>query len=107
MMMARFISSGDIRGIRLAELNEDLTDIVPGTERVIIDPKAGMGEGVHFYKFNGKYYITSAWFAGRMRMPCARADHPQGPYEVNQAISTNEDFGVSRRLPAKECPVSI
>ena len=89
------------QGIRLAELNEDLTDIVPGTERVIIDPKAGMGEGVHFYKFNGKYYITSAWFAGRMRMPCARADHPQGPYEVNQAISTDEDFGLAEGFRLK------
>lgn len=83
------------QGIRLAELNEDLTDIVPGSERVIVDPSAGMGEGVHFYKINGKYYITSAWFAGRMRMPCARADRPGGPYEVNPAISMDEDFGLA------------
>lgn len=83
------------QGIRLAELNADLTDIVPGTERVIIEPSAGMGEGVHFYKLNGKYFITSAWYAGRMRMPCARADRPDGPYEVNQAISQDEDFGLA------------
>lgn len=83
------------QGIRLAELDGDLTDIVQETERVIIEPAAGMGEGVHFYKFNGKYYITSAWFAGRMRMPCARADRPEGPYEVNQAISKDEDFGLA------------
>ncbi len=54
-----------------------------------------MGEGVHFYKIDGKYYITSAWFAGRMRMPCARADKPEGPYEVNQEISADEDFGLA------------
>jgi xylan 1,4-beta-xylosidase len=97
------------QGIRLAELNEDLTDIVPGTERVIIDPSAGMGEGVHFYKLNGKYYITSAWFAGRMRMPCARADRPDGPYEVNQAISANEDFGLAEgyRLWNTRLPLDV
>jgi beta-xylosidase len=71
-----------------------LTDIVPGTERTIIPPEAGMGEGVHFYKIAGKYYIFSAWFAGRMRMPCARADAPAGPYEVNLEISADEDFGI-------------
>lgn len=83
------------QGIRFARLNEDLTDLVPGSEKVIIEPNAGMGEGVHFYKIDGKYFITSAWFAGRMRMPCARADKPDGPYEVNQAISIDEDFGLA------------
>jgi hypothetical protein len=29
-----------------------------------------------------------------MRMPAARADRPEGPYEVNQAISIDEDFGL-------------
>ncbi len=83
------------QGINFARLNDDLTDIVPGTERVIIPKDAGMGEGVHFYKIDGKYFITSAWFNGRMRMPCARADKPEGPYEVNQAISMDEDFGLA------------
>jgi beta-xylosidase len=83
------------QGINFAQLNDELTDIIPGTERVIIPKDAGMGEGVHFYKINAKYFITSAWFNGRMRMPCARADKPEGPYEVNQAISTDEDFGLA------------
>ncbi len=83
------------QGINFAQLNDDLTDAVPGTERVIIQKDDGMGEGVHFYKIDGKYVITSAWFAGRMRMPCARADKPEGPYEVNLAISTDEDFGLA------------
>jgi beta-xylosidase len=83
------------QGINFAELDDELTDIVHGSERVIIPKDAGMGEGVHFYKINGKYFITSAWFAGRMRMPCARADKPEGPYEVNQAISIDEDFGLA------------
>jgi beta-xylosidase len=84
------------RSIQMAQLNADLTDIVPGTQREIIAKDAGMGEGLHFYKFKGKYFITSAWYENRMRMPAARADRPQGPYEVNQAISIDEDFGLAQ-----------
>ena len=81
--------------IRFAQLDEDLTDVVPGTEKVVIQRGAGMGEGVHWYKIDGRYYILSAEFAGRMRMPAARADKPDGPYEVNPAISIDEDFGLA------------
>jgi len=81
--------------IRFAQLTDDLKDVVPGTERTLFKKADGMGEGSHFYKINGKYFITSAWFAGRMRMPCARADKPEGPYEVNPAISMDEDFGLN------------
>ena len=82
------------RSIRFAELNAALDDIVPGTEREIIPESAGMGEGSHFTRIGDKYFITSAWYAERMRMPAARADKPWGPYEVNQAISIDEDFGL-------------
>lgn len=81
--------------IRFARLNDELTDIVDGSDRVLISRDTGMGEGVHFYKIAGKYYIFSAWFSGRMRMPCARADRPEGPYEVNLEISADEDFGLA------------
>ncbi len=81
------------RGIRLAELTPDLLDVVPGTEREIIPPGAGMGEGLHLYKIRGKYILTSAWFLGEMRMPTARADRLAGPWEVNQGVSRGEDFG--------------
>lgn len=83
-------------GIRLAQLNGSLTDLVPGTERLIIPKGSGIGEGAHFYKINGKYLITSAWYMGAMRMPAARADRPEGPYEYNQAISIDEDFGLMK-----------
>ncbi|MCX6019941.1 MAG: glycoside hydrolase 43 family protein [Chloroflexi bacterium] len=83
------------QGIHFAQLNDDLNSILPETERVIIPAGAGMGEGVHFYKIEGVYYITSAWFDGRMRMPCARAMRPDGPYEVNLSISADEDFGLA------------
>jgi xylan 1,4-beta-xylosidase len=82
--------------IHFAELDSTLLDIVPGSERVIIREGAGMGEGLHFYRIRGRYYITSAWYAVRMRMPCARAYRPEGPWEVNQAISSDEDFGLMK-----------
>jgi len=91
----------DHQQMRIAELNAELTDIVPGTEKVVFSKTAGMGEGAHFYKIDGKYYIISANYAGGFRMPAARADHVYGPYEVNQAISKDEDFGMAAgwRMP--------
>ena len=80
--------------MHFAQLDSSLTDIVPGTERVLFAKDAGMGEGAHFYKIDGKYFITSAWFAGRMRLAAARADRPEGPYEVNKEISADETFGL-------------
>jgi hypothetical protein len=53
-----------------------------------------MGEGLHLYKINGRYFITSAWFMDEMRMPVARADRLEGPWEVNQNVSRGEDFGL-------------
>lgn len=95
--------------VHLAQLNADLSDIVPGSERVIIPRGSGMGEGNHIYKIDGKYYITSAWYNDHMRMPAARADHIEGPYEVNPAISKDEDFGLNEgnRLSGKSPPFKI
>lgn len=81
------------REVRMAQLNEALDDLVPGSERVIIRADQGMGEGAHLYKIDGRYFITSAWYSGRMRMPMARADKPYGPYEVNHAVSLDEGWG--------------
>ncbi|MEO7187897.1 MAG: glycoside hydrolase 43 family protein [Sphingomicrobium sp.] len=85
----------DHQAMHVAQLTDDLTDIVPGTERVLFTADAGMGEGAHFYKIDGKYYIISANYMGGFRMPVARADHVLGPYEVNRAISLHEDFGMA------------
>jgi xylan 1,4-beta-xylosidase len=92
------------QGIRLAQLTDDLTDIVPGSEREIIPRSAGMGEGLHLYKIKGKYFLTSAWFMDVMRLPTARADSLAGPWEVNQNVSRGEDFGLvlSYRLDAAQ-----
>jgi xylan 1,4-beta-xylosidase len=83
------------RDLRLARLDSSLTDTVPGSVRVLFGRDSEMGEGSHFYKINGKYYILSAWYERRMRMACARADRPEGPYEVNPEISADEDFGLA------------
>ena len=97
------------RGIRIAQLTQDLTDLVPGTERELLAPEAGMGEGLHFYKVAGRYFITSAWFLDEMRMPVARADRLEGPWEVNQEVSRGEDFGlaVGYRLSSRQAPFRI
>jgi beta-xylosidase len=99
----------DHQQMRIAQLTADLTDIVPGTEKVLFTKTAGMGEGAHFYKIAGKYYIISANYAGGFRMPAARADHVDGPYEVNQAISRDEDFGMAAgyRLKDHKAPGAI
>lgn len=83
------------RNVKLAQLDESLTRVLPGTERDITPPDSLMGEGGHIYKIGGRYFIISAWFAGHMRMPAARADHIDGPWEVNPAISIDEDFGLA------------
>lgn len=88
--------------MQVARLNEDLTDIVPGSEKVLFEKNQGMGEGAHFYKIDGKYFILSANYAGGFRMPAARADHVYGPYEVNQAISKDEGFGMARGYRLKD-----
>jgi beta-xylosidase len=97
------------RGIRLAQLTADLTDSVAGTERELIPPAAGMGEGLHLYKINGKYFLTSAWFLNEMRMPVARADRLDGPWEVNQNVSRGEDFGLGLgyRVASRQPPFRI
>ena len=97
------------QGIHIAQLTEDLTDLGPGTERELIAPAAGMGEGLHFYKIDGKYFITSAWFIDEMRMPVARADRLGGPWEVNQDVSRGEDFGlgVGYRVGSREAPFHV
>lgn len=99
----------DHQRMHIAQLTDDLTDIVPDTEKILFTQDAGMGEGAHFYKIQGKYYILSANYAGGFRMPAARADKVDGPYEVNQAISRDEDFGMAKgyRLADNKTPTAI
>jgi xylan 1,4-beta-xylosidase len=78
--------------VHAAELTPDLSDIAPGTERIIIPKGKGAGEGSHFYRINGKYYITMANWDPVCYQICARADRPFGPYEIS-VISAGEHFG--------------
>ena len=80
--------------IRMAQLNAGLTDTIPGSTTTIIEKGRGMGEGSHFYKIGGKYYIFSANYDPLLFMSCARADKPAGPYETI-IVSANEDLGMA------------
>lgn len=81
--------------VKLIEIKPDFSGYVEGSERVIIPKGNGMGEGHHFYKINGKYYIISADYAPVGRMQCARADRIDGPYET-VVISNRETMGTER-----------
>ncbi|HEX9653578.1 MAG TPA: glycoside hydrolase 43 family protein [bacterium] len=79
--------------VKIAELTEDLMDIKPGTEQVIVPAGSGAGEGCHFYKIDGKYYITNTNYDPVCYQVCLRSDKPTGPYEI-EVISAEENFGI-------------
>ncbi len=81
--------------IRMVEFKPDLSGLIEGSERVVIARGNAMGEGHHFYKIDGKYYIISADYSPVGRMQCARADRPEGPYE-SVVISARETMGTQR-----------
>lgn len=81
--------------VSLIEIKPDISGVVEGSEKVIIPKGNAMGEGHHFYKINGKYYIISADYAPVGRMQCARADKIEGPYET-AVISNRETMGTQR-----------
>ena len=83
------------RTIHIVELNPEITALVPGTDRVLIDRDQGMGEGSHIYKIEGRYYIVSAVPGAHTPMKCARADSLAGPWEV-KTISENESLGIGQ-----------
>ena len=90
--------------IKMAELNKDLTDIRPRTEKTIIPKGSGAGEGSHFYKINGKYYIVMANWDPVCYQVCARADKPYGSYKLRLMCTENFGLGTGWRLayPEKE-----
>ncbi|PTY07099.1 glycoside hydrolase [Opitutaceae bacterium EW11] len=78
--------------IMIGELEPDLLGIKPGTQRVLIAKGHGMGEGAHFYKIKGKYYLISTNYEPMGYMVCARADRLDGPWE-RVVLSARESFG--------------
>lgn len=77
--------------IQMAELTSDLRSLVPDSRRTIIPRGSGAGEGCHFLKIDGKYFIFSTVFDPTLYHVCARSDSPFGPYEIS-TISANESF---------------
>jgi beta-xylosidase len=89
--------------LRILELNENLTDIKPGTERVLIEnatKPSGKGDGLQaegsqLFKINGRYYLFNiSWPRGGMRTVIIhRADKITGPWEGRMAL---QDLGVAQ-----------
>jgi xylan 1,4-beta-xylosidase len=79
--------------IKMAEFTDDLLNIKPETERVIVARGSGAGEGCHFYKINGLYYITNTNYDPVCYQVCLRAKKPFGPYEIN-VMSAEENFAI-------------
>ena len=79
--------------IFLTQLNDELTDVVPGTRRQIFKAGDGMGEGLHFYKINGSYFIVSAIPGAHTDMVVARAESLEGPWQIERMVAS-ESLGV-------------
>ena len=88
------------KDVELAQLNEDLTDIIPGTHKVITNEGA---EGSHMYKINGKYYIIWSVQGANTPMLAGVADDPYGPYRVEKICDENHT-GVHALPGLKESP---
>ena len=81
--------------VKLIEMKPDLSGFIEGSERTIIPAGNAMGEGHHFYKIDGRYFIISANYSPVGRMTAARSDRPEGPYET-VTISARETMGQQR-----------
>ena len=79
-------------GIIIEELNPKVTDVVPGTRRVL-HPRRPLGEGFHAYKVNGTYYLLSAIPGGHTPMVAIRSRSLQGPWEFDTLVA-GEHLGV-------------
>jgi beta-xylosidase len=89
--------------LNIAELNEDMSGLKEGTERVLIENatapvgvKEGMpAEGSQLFKINGKYYLVNiCWPVGGMRTVLVhRADNLNGPWEGKVML---QDRGIAQ-----------
>lgn len=89
--------------LMIMELKDDLSGIVPGTEKVLIEnattPSGDNGglkaEGSQLFKVNGKYYLFNiSWPKGGMRTVIVhRAEDIMGPWEGRVAL---QDMGVAQ-----------
>ncbi|SHJ57013.1 Beta-xylosidase [Reichenbachiella agariperforans] len=89
--------------LKIAEIKPDLSGVVPGTERVLIenahapikDPIMLPAEGSQLFKVDGKYYLFNiAWPKGGVRTVIIhRADKITDPWEGRVAL---QDKGVAQ-----------
>ncbi len=89
--------------LRLLELKPDLSGVIEGSERVIIENASAPAgdnimlgaEGSQLFKVNGQYYLFNiTWPRGGMRtVVIHRADRIDGPYEGRLAL---QDKGVAQ-----------
>ena len=87
----------------IAELEDDLSGLKPGTERVLLENASAPAgdrimlgaEGSQLFKINGKYYLVNiVWPRGGMRTVLVhRADSINGPYEGKVAF---RDRGIAQ-----------
>ena len=93
------------RHIRIIEFNKDLSGINPNGLQVEVIPgePRGLLEGTHFYKFDGKYYLTLIWWpeGGIRTQLCFRSDKVAGPYEMKTILS--DDLGYANHGVAQGC----
>lgn len=81
--------------VHIIQFNSDFSGYVAGSDHIVIPKGNAMGEGHHFYKIKGKYYIISADYSPVGRMECARANNIFGPYE-SVVISDRESQGTQK-----------
>lgn len=75
----------------IVELNKDLTEIIPNSQRPM--NARGLGEGHHLYKIRGKYFDVSAIPGAHTDQVVARADSIDGPWQVERMVQ-GECLGV-------------
>lgn len=90
------------KDVQLAQLNSELTDIVPGTQKTITHDG---GEGSHMYKIKGKYYIIWAVPGASTPMLAGVSDSVYGPYRVEQICYQNH-LGVHCLPGLKDDPLN-
>ena len=89
--------------LKIFEMKADLTDVVSGSEKVLIENSSApagdnimlKAEGSQLFKVNGKYYLFNiVWPRGGMRTVLIhRADNINGPWEGRVAL---QDLGVAQ-----------
>ena len=85
----------------LAQLNEELTDTIPGTKRLIAQSGA---EGSHLYKINGEYIIIWAVPGNNTPQLAAKSNNIYGPYDKIVKICDHNNLGVHGGYGLKSSP---